>query len=113
MLKLQCHTCHRGVSPHEEEAVRQSRQGLSVFVQDALGAARHVRFESCSDHIGAILGPDVMKSVMFLLPDILKSVPLLLYQGLPNEDCGPMIEMTLSVHEHWLAFLPKPLWHFM
>ncbi|KAK9839984.1 hypothetical protein WJX74_001476 [Apatococcus lobatus] len=68
-------------------------------VKDALGAAQHVRFESCSDHIGAILGPDVMKSVMFLLPDILKSVPLLLYQGQFDLLDGP------PACERWLGEL--------
>ena len=82
----------------------------AVCQQDALGAAQHVQFESCSDHIGAILGPDVMKSVMFLLPDILKSVPLLLYQGL---HCGPNIHhqqhQAILTQEEGYALQPSVL----
>ncbi|KAK9864784.1 hypothetical protein WJX84_011664 [Apatococcus fuscideae] len=68
-------------------------------VKEALGAAKHIRFESCSDHIGAILGPDVMKSVLYLLPDVLRSVPLLLYQGQFDLLDGP------PACERWLGEL--------
>ncbi|EFN52577.1 hypothetical protein CHLNCDRAFT_138584, partial [Chlorella variabilis] len=50
-------------------------------VQEALGVAPGLRFESCSDEVGEALGPDVMKTVKHLVPDLLAAYPMLLYQG--------------------------------
>lgn len=50
-------------------------------VKQALGVKEGVGFVSCSEEVGRVLGPDVMKSVKYLIPDLLERYPLLLYQG--------------------------------
>ena len=42
----------------------------------------NTKFEGCSSKVAAALGPDVMKSVKYLIPDLLSTLPVLLYQGL-------------------------------
>ena len=56
-------------------------------VQEALGVAPGLRFESCSDEVGEALGPDVMKTVKHLVPDLLAAYPMLLYQGRGPGSC--------------------------
>jgi hypothetical protein len=53
------------------------------MVQEVLGVPSNIVYESCSERVGDALGPDVMKSVKYLIPDILSALPLLLYQGEP------------------------------
>lgn len=43
-----------------------------------------LRFESCSERVGKVLGTDVMKSVADLVPDLLAALPMLLFQGAPE-----------------------------
>lgn len=50
-------------------------------VQEALHVKPNTTFVSCSEKVGAVLGPDVMKSVKPLIPDLLAALPVLLYQG--------------------------------
>ena len=50
-------------------------------MQESLGADKDIRFVSCSDVVGKALGPDVMRSVKYVIPDLLAAMPLLLYQG--------------------------------
>lgn len=49
--------------------------------QASLGVSPGITFESCSPHVGDVLGPDVMRSVEHLVPELLGAYPLLLYQG--------------------------------
>ena len=86
------------------EMDKSNPEPLNLDEQDALGAEPDVVFEGyenlpsfswrvglcpeeiasifrCSERVGRILQPDVMKSVAHLLPDILQSLPVLLYQG--------------------------------
>ena len=58
--------------------------GLLCCLQEALGVTPGFKFVSCSDKVGAALGPDVMKTVKPLIPDLLGALPVLLYQGLPG-----------------------------
>lgn len=52
--------------------------------QEALGVPPFLRFESCSERVGKVLGADVMKSVADLVPDLLAALPMLLFQGAPG-----------------------------
>ncbi len=59
-------------------------------MQEALGAA-NISFITCSEDVDRVLGPDVMKSVAYLVPDILAHMSLLLYQGDPFHSCSGSI----------------------
>lgn len=58
-------------------------------VKQALGIDADTTFESCSQQVDKVLGPDVMKSVKYLLPDLLDRYPVLLYQGEHDIQDGP------------------------
>ena len=53
-------------------------------LQEALHVKPNTKFEGCSSKVAAALGPDVMKSVKYLIPDLLSALPVLLYQGSPD-----------------------------
>ncbi|KAK9811811.1 hypothetical protein WJX72_010540 [[Myrmecia] bisecta] len=71
-------------------------------VKDALGVSKDLVFEGCSEHVGQVLGPDVMRSVAFLLPDLLANMPVLLYQGQFDVQDGP------ATSESWIDALDWP-----
>lgn len=59
----------------------RGKLGMLCCVQEALHVKPNTTFVSCSEKVGAVLGPDVMKSVKPLIPDLLAALPVLLYQG--------------------------------
>ncbi|KAK9835972.1 hypothetical protein WJX81_002745 [Elliptochloris bilobata] len=71
-------------------------------VKETLGVPANATFEACSSRVGAVLGPDVMKSTKYLIPDILASMPLLLYQGATDAQDGP------ALNEPWIESLDWP-----
>ncbi|EFN52575.1 hypothetical protein CHLNCDRAFT_138581 [Chlorella variabilis] len=71
-------------------------------VQEALGVAPGLRFESCSDEVGEALGPDVMKTVKHLVPDLLAAYPMLLYQGRGPGSCMRDAQDGAASSEAWI-----------
>lgn len=51
-------------------------------VKEALGVAKGVVWEECSETVGIILHDDVMKSVKFMLEELVRKSRVLLYQGI-------------------------------
>ena len=47
-----------------------------------MGALKTIKFQACSDEVGAALMPDMMKSMAPLIPDMLRAgLPMLIYEG--------------------------------
>ncbi|KAJ6832764.1 serine carboxypeptidase-like 50 [Iris pallida] len=66
--------------PYESEMV-------SVFlnkeeVKEALGAAKELVWEECSDAVMGAMQEDVMKSVKFMMEELVREIRVLLYQGI-------------------------------
>ncbi|XP_010926697.1 serine carboxypeptidase-like 50 [Elaeis guineensis] len=51
-------------------------------VKEALGVAKGVVWEECSETVGSVLHEDVMKSVKFMLEELVRKSRVLLYQGI-------------------------------
>jgi vitellogenic carboxypeptidase-like protein len=71
-------------------------------VKVELGASASITFEGCSEKVGQAMGPDVMKSVKYLMPDLLRAMPVLLYQGQYDLQDGP------ASCEAWMRTLEWP-----
>ena len=77
-----------------------------LVVQEALHVKPNTTFVSCSEKVGAVLDPDVMKSVKPLIPDLLAALPVLLYQGVSQTDQYTVIGIVNSAacHDHRLRW---------
>ncbi|VFQ73869.1 unnamed protein product [Cuscuta campestris] len=69
----------RRQTPYEDALVADFLNNNEI--KRVLKAKEAIKFETCGDLVGEVLGPDVMKSVKYMVEFLVKNTKVLLYQG--------------------------------